>query len=138
MRVQLPPRSTVVALLVKGTSWLPPKEQVQVRLLAGVLRVVSRISSAGSTKPGWQVRLLHDLLVWKGRSRGPGTYRAIAARQAPFPVILVREACGEDQRQARLPVREGTGRCDPSRDGEQNRSLPRRAPAAPGPRPGLR
>src|SRR6516165_1213102 len=67
MRVQLPPRSTVVALVVKGTSWLPPKEQVQVRLLAGVLEVVSRISSAGSTKPGWQVRLLHDLLVRNGR-----------------------------------------------------------------------
>ena len=25
------------ALVVKGTSWLPPKEQVQVRVLAGVL-----------------------------------------------------------------------------------------------------
>src|SRR5690348_11269858 len=30
----------LVALVVKRTSWLPPKEQVQVRLLAGVLTVV--------------------------------------------------------------------------------------------------
>ena len=38
VRVQVPPWSLVrVALVVKGTSWLPPKEQVQVRLLAGVL-----------------------------------------------------------------------------------------------------
>src|SRR5262245_56286424 len=40
LRVQLPPGPlTTDALVVKGTSWLPPKEQVQVRLLAGVLAV---------------------------------------------------------------------------------------------------
>ena len=44
VRVQVPPWS-LVALVVKGTSWLPPKEQVQVRFLVGVLiacLVVSR------------------------------------------------------------------------------------------------
>jgi hypothetical protein len=49
----------VVALVVKGTSWLPPKEQVQVRLLAGVLSVASMVKgtsrgpakAAGSSLP---------------------------------------------------------------------------------------
>src|SRR5215471_1457051 len=37
VRVQGPPWSLSVALVVKRRSWLPPKEQVQVQLLAGVL-----------------------------------------------------------------------------------------------------
>src|SRR5579885_1080440 len=37
VRVQVPPWSLTVALVVKRRSWLPPKEQVQVRFLAGVL-----------------------------------------------------------------------------------------------------
>src|SRR5881275_233268 len=54
----------------------PPKAGGPVRLWRGVLGVVSRISSAGSTKPGWQVRLLHDLLL----------------RRVLFPVALCEEA----------------------------------------------
>src|SRR5579885_3432376 len=86
----------------------PPKAGWPVRLWHGVLWVVSRISSAGSTKPGGQVRLLHDLLGKRGarRERAGGTERA------PSPVTPGRGACGEDQRQARLPVHQGAGRCD--------------------------
>src|SRR5213082_861934 len=60
VRVQVPPWSlTVVALVVKGTSWLPPKEQVQVRFLAGVLLVASMVKgrSRGSAKAEFLVRV---------------------------------------------------------------------------------
>src|SRR5262249_4620232 len=52
----------VVALVVKGTSWLPPKEQVQVRLLARVLfggfdgeREITRLCEGRvpGSSPGW-------------------------------------------------------------------------------------
>src|SRR5436190_1640864 len=82
VRVQVPPWSLVrVALVVKGTSWLPPKEQVQVRLLAGVLVVASVVkrTSRGPAKAEFLVRVQVGAL-WPNskRQRDPAVTRGCA------------------------------------------------------------
>src|SRR5262249_43539267 len=76
MRVQLPPRSTASALVVKRTSWLPPKEQVQVRLLAGVLFAASMVkrTSRGPAKAEFLVRFQVGAL-WPNPMRPQGPER---------------------------------------------------------------
>src|SRR3954447_19094237 len=71
----------VVALVVKGTSWLPPKEQVQVQLLAGVLILASMVkrTSRGPAKAEFLVRVQVGAL-WPNskRQRDPAVNRGCA------------------------------------------------------------
>ena len=52
------------ALVVKGTSWLPPKEQVQVRLLAGVLFAVLGVCRRHATVRRSKVRFDSSRGYW--------------------------------------------------------------------------
>src|SRR5215469_10391795 len=78
---QLPPGPLTNALVVKGTSWLPSKEQVQVRLLAGVLILASMVkgTSRGSAKAEFLVRVQVGVL-WPNskRQRDPAVNRGCA------------------------------------------------------------
>ena len=71
------------ALVVKGTSWLPPKEQVQVRLLAGVL-IASMVkgTSHGSAKAEFLVRIQVEAL-WPGPRQGTGALNLGRAGSTP-------------------------------------------------------
>ena len=89
----LPDHWLVVALVVKGTSWLPPKEQVQVRLLAGVLVVASMVkgTSRGSAKAEFLVRVQVGAL-WPNskRQRDPAVNRGYAgSTPAGHPLVPV-------------------------------------------------
>src|SRR5262249_54289636 len=82
-----------VALVVKGTSWLPPKEQVQVRVLAGVLFVASMVkgTSHGSAEAEFLVRVQVGAL-WPNskRQRDPAVIRGCAgSTPAGHPVVPV-------------------------------------------------
>ena len=61
------------ALMVKRRSWLPPKEQVQVRFLAGVLQYPRGVVEARDpAKVEGEVQLLTGILAQRGRSGGYG------------------------------------------------------------------
>jgi hypothetical protein len=78
VRVQVPPWS-LAALVVKGTSWLPPKEQVQVRFLAGVIASMVKGTSRGPAKAEFLVRFQVGAL-WPNpkRLRDPAVNRGCA------------------------------------------------------------
>ena len=128
VRVQVPPWSLLACALSCGHKRRPSEGWLASSTLAwGTVGCLADFS-AGSTKPGWQVRLLHDLLDQRGARRERGTPTSSGCNRASaVPCAPGRGVCGEDQRQARLPVHQGAGRCDPARDGQPDRPLPRRA-----------
>ncbi len=85
------PWDPVLALMVKGTSWLRPKEQVQVRFLVGVLDVIASMvkgTSRGSAKSAVLVRIQVEAL-WpnpKGQ-RDPAVTRGLWVRLPPATLI---------------------------------------------------
>ena len=67
MRVRLP-RLPFDTLVVKRKSWLSAKEQVQVRLLAGVLASMVKRTSSQASNLGFRVRILVEALCpWCSR-----------------------------------------------------------------------
>ena len=93
----IPAPGSCVALVVKRTSWLSPKEQVQVRLLAGVLTdrlgVVKR-TARGLRRPSSLVRLLvGDTVAEPKVAAGPGCEPGLCGFDSHRPPCEQRQRC---------------------------------------------
>src|SRR5262249_15463812 len=117
VRVQVPPWSLLVTALSCGSKHRPSEGWLASSTLAWGTGGCLADFEHWVYEARWVGSTLARPTGSEGRSPGTRMPRAIATRHAPFPVAPVRGVCGEDQRQARLPVHQGTGRCDPARDG---------------------